>query len=96
MGLIKAMGGGIVVIGIYSGLYDLLQSTQPNDRESVIEGLMRRVSVKRYRQFGNVPLTTWCTPDAHPNAHLVNSDHMVLTQIMNTWCTPGAHLVHAW
>ena len=22
---------GIVVIGIYSGLYDLLQSTQPND-----------------------------------------------------------------
>ena len=59
------------------------------------------------RQFGNVALNTWCTPGAHPSAHLVhtwctpgahlvNSDHMVHTQIMNTWCTPGAHLVHTW
>ena len=45
-------------------------------------------------QFGNVPLTTWCTPQC--NAHLVNSDHMVHTQIMNTWCTLGAHLVNSY
>ena len=39
-------------------------------------------------------LHTWCTPQCTPGAHLVNSDHMVHTQIMNTWCT--ALLMHSW
>ena len=25
------------------------------------------------RQFGNVALHTWCTPGAHPSAHLVHT-----------------------
>ena len=40
----------------------------------------------------HTPVHTWCTP----GPHLVNSGHMVHTQIMNTLCTPGAHLVHTW
>ena len=34
------------------------------------------------RQFGNVALNTWCTPGAHPSAHLVH-----------TWCAPSLHQV---
>ena len=33
----------------------------------------------------HTPVHTWCTP----GAHLVNSDHMVHTQVMNTRCTPN-------
>ena len=36
-------------------LCNLLRSTQPNDRETVIEGKMRRVSVKRSRIFQVAP-----------------------------------------
>ena len=59
----------------------------------------------KLRQFGNVALHTWCTPGAHPSAHLVhtwctpgeqwshgahpNNEHLV-----HTWCTPGAPGVH--
>ena len=57
--------------------------------------------------FGNVALHTWCTPGAHPSAHLVhtwctpgeqwshgahpNNEHLV-----HTWCTHGAHLVNSY
>ena len=36
-------------------LCNLLRSTQPNDRETVIEGYMGRVSVKRSRIFQVAP-----------------------------------------